>query len=309
MTQVLPLVHLQVDGPLQRRAHVLEPVDDDAFGTHRAGDAGEALVVQLAGDEAAVVEVDLVLLLRAPLAVVEHHRRHRDVVAHAGHDLAHAHAPGAVAGIADGRAVRRRHLGADDGRQGVAAVAEAHRREEAARPLEAQVAVRHAVDVADVGGHHHVAPAWPFPARAAPGAGAASRGRRHRLRPWPLRSCPGCRRRARGSSRPAPSPMRPSLRRSSRRARRGWRRSPACAAPAAPAARRRRPWRRRRCPRRSSSPGPASCGRRRSARSWRSSASSPCRTAAACRRARAASPARSPRRPATISFMPALLPW
>jgi hypothetical protein len=52
--------------------------------------------------------------------------------------------------------VRRGDLGADHGRQRIAAVAEAHRREEAARLLEAQVAVRHRVDVADVGGDHHV---------------------------------------------------------------------------------------------------------------------------------------------------------
>ena len=60
------------------------------------------------------VEVDLVLLLRAPLAVVEHDRGHRDVLAHAGQDLVEAHAPGAVADIGDRRAVRGRHLGADD---------------------------------------------------------------------------------------------------------------------------------------------------------------------------------------------------
>ncbi len=87
---------------------------------------------------------------------MEHHRRDRDVLPHAGQNLAHGHAPGAVSGVGDGGALGRGHLGADDGGQRVAAVAEAHRREEAARPLEAQVAVGHRVDVADVGGHHGV---------------------------------------------------------------------------------------------------------------------------------------------------------
>src|SRR6218665_4076643 len=52
----LALVHLQVDGLLQRRACVLQPVDHDALGAHGTGDAREVLVVEFAGNEAAVVE-------------------------------------------------------------------------------------------------------------------------------------------------------------------------------------------------------------------------------------------------------------
>ena len=37
-------------------------------------------------------------------------------------DNHHAHAPGTVAGVGDGRALRRRHLGTDGGREGVAAL-------------------------------------------------------------------------------------------------------------------------------------------------------------------------------------------
>src|SRR5690349_2377013 len=65
----LAVLHLRIDRALQSRADVLEPVDDDALGAHRLRDAREALVVELARDEAAVVEVDLVLLLGPPLAV------------------------------------------------------------------------------------------------------------------------------------------------------------------------------------------------------------------------------------------------
>ena len=96
-------------------------------------DLGEALVVELAGNKTAVVEIDLVLLFRAPLAVVEDHGGDRNVVTHAGHGFHQAHAPRTVAGIRDSRAMRCRDLGADDGRERIAAIAPAHRGEEAAR--------------------------------------------------------------------------------------------------------------------------------------------------------------------------------
>src|SRR5699024_215067 len=126
------------------------------FGAHALGDAREAGAVQFTGDEAAVVEVHLVLLLGAPLAVVEDHGGDRNVVTHAGENLDHAHGPGAVAGVSNGATFRRRGLGTNNGGQRVTAVAEAHRGEQAARFLEAQVAVGHGVDVTDVGGDHDV---------------------------------------------------------------------------------------------------------------------------------------------------------
>src|SRR5690606_29103702 len=91
-----------------------------------------------------------------PLPIMENHGGDRNVVAHASHDFGHAHAPGTVPRIGDGGAIGRGHFRADDGGKGVAAVAPAHGREEAARPFEAQIAVGHRVDVADVGGDHGV---------------------------------------------------------------------------------------------------------------------------------------------------------
>ena len=85
---------------------------------------------------------------------MEHDCRDGDVVANGGHDLGHAHGPGAVASVGNGRTIRSCLLGADDGWQCVAAVAPAHGGEEAAWFLEAQVAVGYRVDVADIGGHH-----------------------------------------------------------------------------------------------------------------------------------------------------------
>ena len=100
------------------------------------------------------VEVDLILLLGTPLAVVEDHRGDRNVVAHCGHRLDHTHGPRAVTGVRDGWSIRSSGLGADDGRQGVTAVAPAHGGEEGTGLLEAQVTVGNRVDVADVSGHH-----------------------------------------------------------------------------------------------------------------------------------------------------------
>src|SRR5471032_2041876 len=73
----LAVIHLQVDGTFERRPHLLELIHYDAFGAHRLGDLRKALVIQLSCNEAPVVEVDLILLLCAPLPVMKHHRRRR----------------------------------------------------------------------------------------------------------------------------------------------------------------------------------------------------------------------------------------
>ncbi|MPM58343.1 hypothetical protein SDC9_105174 [bioreactor metagenome] len=86
---------------------------------------------------------------------MEDHGGDRNVVAHCGHDFHHRHAPCAVTGIRDRRAIHGRALGADDGGQRIAAVAERHGREERTRLVKAQITVGHRVDVADVGGDHH----------------------------------------------------------------------------------------------------------------------------------------------------------
>src|SRR5690606_36534041 len=99
----------------------------------------KALVVELSGHEATVVEVHLIFLFGTPLAIVKYHGGDGNIVAHAGHDFRHAHAPSAVAGIRNGGAMRRSHFGAYDGGQGVAAVAPAHGGEEAAWLFNAQI--------------------------------------------------------------------------------------------------------------------------------------------------------------------------
>ena len=122
---------------------------------HRRGDrCPRGLVVEVHADKALGVEVDVILLLRAPLAVVEYHRGDGDALAHAGLQFAEAHAPGAVADVGDRRAVGRGDLGADDGRESVAAIAETHGREHRPGLLEAKVGIGHRADIADVGGHH-----------------------------------------------------------------------------------------------------------------------------------------------------------
>src|SRR3546814_13446359 len=69
---------LQVNRFLERGAYIFQFVDHDAFGAHGFGDSGEALVVELSGDEAAIVEINLVFLFRAPLAIVEDQRGNRN---------------------------------------------------------------------------------------------------------------------------------------------------------------------------------------------------------------------------------------
>ena len=62
------------------------------FGTHATRDFGKTGVFQIHTDIAIPEPKDLVFLFRAPLAVVEHHRRRRDRFTHAGQDFVQGHA-------------------------------------------------------------------------------------------------------------------------------------------------------------------------------------------------------------------------
>src|SRR3546814_983430 len=90
------VIHLQVNRFLERGAYIFQFVDHDAFGAHGFGDSGEALVVELSGDEAAIVKINLVFLFRAPLAIVEDPRGNRNIVEYAGHGFHQAPAPGEI---------------------------------------------------------------------------------------------------------------------------------------------------------------------------------------------------------------------
>ena len=139
----------------ERRADVRQAADGCALRAHRARNGRPRwLLVEIHADKAIGIEVDMVFLLGAPLAVVEYDRGDGDVLTNAGLDLAEAHAPRAIADVGDSRAVGRGDLGADNRGERVAAVAEAHRREHRARTVEAQIRIRHRADIADVGRHH-----------------------------------------------------------------------------------------------------------------------------------------------------------
>jgi hypothetical protein len=122
----------------------------------RLGDRGEARVLEVHAEEAVAVEVDVVLLLGAPLLVVEEAHGDADLFTRAGQQLVERDAPCAIADIGERRTVRRGELAADHRRERVAAIAEHHRTEHRARLLEFQVAVGDLADVADVGRHHRV---------------------------------------------------------------------------------------------------------------------------------------------------------
>ena len=85
-------VLLRGAGLAQRVPDLVDGVDGDPFGTHAARDFGKTGVFQIHTDVAISEPKDLVLLFRAPLAVVEHHRRRRDRFAHAGQDFVQRHA-------------------------------------------------------------------------------------------------------------------------------------------------------------------------------------------------------------------------
>src|SRR5216110_919873 len=158
--------HLQHRGPAlalclgrgaQRRPDVRQRVDALTVCPHRLRHGSPGwLLVEIHSDEPVGIEIDVVLLFRAPLAVVEDDRGDRNSFADAGLQLTEAHAPGPIADVGDRRSLGRGHLGTDDGGKRIATVAEAHRREHRARALEAKIRIRDRADVADVGRHHGV---------------------------------------------------------------------------------------------------------------------------------------------------------
>src|SRR2546421_220043 len=71
----------------QRGGDVGEPLEADAIAAERARHGGPAGVLQIDPLVAPRVEVDVILLLRAPLFIVEDDHRHADLLAHAGEQL------------------------------------------------------------------------------------------------------------------------------------------------------------------------------------------------------------------------------
>src|SRR5215472_14440152 len=88
----------------QRRLEVVEPLDGDALTAEGLRHFRPARILQIHSLVAARVEVDVILLLGAPLAVVEHDRGHADLLARTGEELVEADAPGAVADVGERRA-------------------------------------------------------------------------------------------------------------------------------------------------------------------------------------------------------------
>src|SRR5436309_5066513 len=91
--------------------HIGEPLEGEAIAAERARHGGPAGVLQIDPLVAPRVEVDVVLLLRAPLLIVEDDHRHADALARARQQLVEADAPRAVA---HGR--ERRTLGSGEHR-------------------------------------------------------------------------------------------------------------------------------------------------------------------------------------------------
>src|SRR5215469_4814161 len=143
-------------GIVQRRRDVGESLDGHPLAAEGARHRRPARVLEIHALIAARVEVDVILFLRAPLSVVEHDHGDADALARTGEQFVEADAPRAVPDIGEARTPGARDLRAADDREGVAAVAEAHRSEHRARLLEAKVGVRNRADVADVGGDHGI---------------------------------------------------------------------------------------------------------------------------------------------------------
>src|SRR5258708_10278637 len=115
ITELLRHQHLEDRGPAgalrgrrraQRGRDVGEPLDRHAVEAERARHGRPAGIVEIDPLVAPRVEVDVVLLLRAPLAVVEDDHRHTDLLTRAGEQPVEADAPGAVAHAAEAAPTR-----------------------------------------------------------------------------------------------------------------------------------------------------------------------------------------------------------
>src|ERR1700704_4733127 len=114
VTELLRQHHLQhggLAGTLRRgrraqgRRDVGQSLDGHAIAAESARHGGPAGVFEIDPLVAPRIEVDMVLLFRAPLFVIEDDRRHADLLAGAGEQFVEADAPRAVANVGERRAI------------------------------------------------------------------------------------------------------------------------------------------------------------------------------------------------------------
>src|SRR5699024_10247264 len=89
----LAFVHLHVNGTLECRSDLIDVIHNNSLGTHGCGHFCVGFALNVTGNKATVVELNLVFLLGTPLTVVEYHSSHRNVVTDGGHNFDHTHGP------------------------------------------------------------------------------------------------------------------------------------------------------------------------------------------------------------------------
>src|SRR5882672_11260288 len=94
---------LRRGGRAQGRGDVGQSLDAHAIAAKSARHRGPAGVFEIDPLVAPRIEVDVVLLFRAPLFIVEDDHRHADLLAGAGEQFVEADAPGAVANVGERR--------------------------------------------------------------------------------------------------------------------------------------------------------------------------------------------------------------
>ena len=149
----LAVLHLCVDGGVQRVCQLVHAEDGNALEAAGLGDAGIGdVVVELGADEIVIEPQGGVALLGAPLIVAEDdHGDRRPLVAADSRHFVHRDAEGAITGETDNRQVRTADLCTHDRRQAVAARAEQAGGQIFAAFLEGRVGVADGAVVADVG--------------------------------------------------------------------------------------------------------------------------------------------------------------
>src|SRR6202030_4397366 len=137
-------------GGAQGGRDVGQSLDAHAIAAKSARHRSPAGVFEIDPLVAPRIEVDVVLLFRAPLFIVEDDHRHADLLAGAGEQFVEADAPRAVANVGERRTLGCGDLRATDDRKCIAAVAKAHGGEHRPRPVETQIGGGDRADIADV---------------------------------------------------------------------------------------------------------------------------------------------------------------
>jgi len=154
----LAVDHLVLGGLTDGVLDLIFVSDGDTFGSHGSSDLSVGVVsLELRSDVSVSEPKDLVLLLCAPLTIVEDNGSGGDFFTDASEDFVQTHSPSTVSDVGERGSLRAGDLGTDGSGEGVSTVTVGHGSEHGGLfVVEAEVGVGDGADVTDIRGDHGV---------------------------------------------------------------------------------------------------------------------------------------------------------